>query len=86
MDVGNVARELFVLQNNFTWVKSIHVDDKTSGHFKPINSERYANTTWEHLFPILPKDGNVKCDKLGAGVSYEWDCNTDNSGSCVVDL
>ena len=29
MDVGNVARELFVLQNNFTWVKSIHVDDKT---------------------------------------------------------
>ncbi len=79
MDVGNVARELFVLQNNFTWVKSIHVDDKTSGHFKPINSERYANTTWEHLFHFT-KDGNVKCDKLGAGVPYEWDCNTDNSG------
>lgn len=79
MDVAGVARDLFVLQNNFTWVKSIYVDGKTSGHFKPINSERYANTTWEHLFHFT-KDGNVKCDKLGAGVSYEWDCNTDNSG------
>lgn len=79
MDVGNVARDLFVLQNNFTWVKSIYVDGKTSGHFKPINSERFANPTWEHLFHFT-KDGKVKCDKLASGVPYEWDCNTDNSG------
>ena len=79
MDVGNVARDLFVLQNNFTWVKSIYVDGKTSGHFKPINSERFANPTWEHLFHFT-KDGKVKCDKLASGVTYEWDCNTDNSG------
>ena len=79
MDVGNVARDLFVLQNNFTWVKSIYVDGKTSGHFKPINSDRFANPTWEHLFHFT-KDGKVKCDKLASGVPYEWDCNTDNSG------
>lgn len=79
MDVGNVARDLFVLQNNFTWVKSIYVDGKTSGHFKPINSDRFANPTWEHLFHFT-KDGKIKCDKLAAGVPYEWDCNTDNSG------
>ena len=79
MDVGNVARDLFVLQNNFTWVKSIYVDGKTSGHFKPINSERFANPTWEHLFHFT-KDGKVKCHKLASGVTYEWDCNTDNSG------
>jgi site-specific DNA-methyltransferase (adenine-specific) len=79
MDVGNVARDLFVLQNNFTWIKSIYVDGKTSGHFKPINSERFANPTWEHLFHFT-KDGKVKCDKLASGVPYEWVCNTDNSG------
>jgi site-specific DNA-methyltransferase (adenine-specific) len=79
IDVGNVARNLFVLQNNFTWVKSIYVDGKTSGHFKPINSDRFANPTWEHLFHFTKK-GDVKCDKLAAGVPYEWDCNTDNSG------
>jgi site-specific DNA-methyltransferase (adenine-specific) len=79
MDVANVARKLFVLQNNFTWVKSIHVNNKTSGHFKPINSDRFANPTWEHLFHFT-KTGNVKCDKLAAGVPYEWNCNIDNSG------
>lgn len=79
MDVANVARDLFVLQNNFTWVKSIYVDGKTSGHFKPINSERFANPTWEHLFHFT-KTGNVKCDKLRAGVPYEWDCNLDREG------
>jgi len=79
MDVGNVARKHFVLQNNFTWVKSIYVDGKTSGHFKPINSKRFSNPTWEHLFHFT-KDGAVECDKLAIGVPYEWDCNIDNSG------
>lgn len=74
MDVANVARDLFVLQNNFTWVKSIYVDGKTSGHFKPINSDRFANPTWEHLFHFT-KTGSITCDKLAAGVPYEWDCN-----------
>lgn len=79
MDVGNVARDNFVLQNNFIWVKSIAIGDVTSGHFKPINSNRFSNPTWEHLFHFT-KAGNVECDKLGVGVPYMWDCNVDNSG------
>ena len=77
MDVAMEARKLFVLQNNFTWVKSIYVDGKTSGHFKPINSDRFANPTWEHLFHFT-KDGKVKCDKLAIGVPYEFECNIEN--------
>lgn len=79
MDVAQVAREYFVLQNNFTWVKSITIDDVTTGHFKPINSNRFANPTWEHLFHFT-KTGAVPCDKLAIGVPYMWDCNIDNTG------
>jgi len=79
MDVAQVARRHFVLQNNFTWVKSITIDDVTKGHFKPINSERFANATWEHLFHFT-KTGAVPCDKLAVGVPYMWDCNIDNTG------
>ena len=79
MDAAQVAREHFVLQNNFTWVKSITIDDVTTGHFKPINSNRFANPTWEHLFHFT-KTGSVPCDKLAVGVPYMWDCNIDNTG------
>jgi site-specific DNA-methyltransferase (adenine-specific) len=79
MDVAQVARNHFVLQNNFNWVKSITIDDVTTGHFKPINSNRFANPTWEHLFHFT-KTGNIPCDKLSIGVPYMWDCNIDNSG------
>lgn len=79
MDVAQVARKSFVLQNNFVWVKSIAVGDVTSGHFKPINSSRFANPTWEHLFHFT-KSGKVECNKLAVGVPYMWDCNIDNTG------
>ena len=79
MDVAQVARNHFVLQNNFVWVKSIAINDVTTGHFKPINSDRFANPTWEHLFHFT-KTGAVKCDKLAVGVPYMWDCNIDNTG------
>jgi len=71
MDVAQVARNNFVLQNHVNWVKSIHVNDKTSGHFKPINSQRYMCPTWEHLFHFT-KDGNVNIDRLSVGVEYEY--------------
>ena len=71
MDVAQVARNNFVLQNHINWVKSIHVNDKTSGHFKPINSQRYMCPTWEHLFHFT-KDGNVNIDRLAVGVKYEY--------------
>jgi site-specific DNA-methyltransferase (adenine-specific) len=77
MDVAQVARKHFVLQNNFVWIKSIAIDDITRGHFKPINSDRFSNPTWEHLFHFT-KTGSVKCDKLSVGVPYMHDSNLDN--------
>lgn len=78
MDVAQIARKHFVLQNNFVWVKSISIDDVTKGHFKPINSDKYSNPTWEHLFHFTKK-GDVKCDKLSIGVPYMHESNLDNT-------
>jgi len=78
MDVAQIVRKHFILQNNFIWVKSISIDNVTKGHFKPINSDRYSNPTWEHLFHFT-KSGNVKCDKISIGVPYMYDCNIDQT-------
>ena len=71
MDVANVARDMFVLQNSFMWVKSIYVNGKTSGHFKPITSNRFVSPTWEHLFHFT-KTGDIPMDRLAVGVPYEY--------------
>lgn len=71
MDVAQSVRDIFVLQNNIAWVKSIHVNDKTTGHFKPINSKRYTCPTWEYLFHFT-KTGEVEIDRLSIGVKYEY--------------
>ena len=69
-DVLNVARKVFTLQNNIIWVKSISIDDDRSyDHYKPINSNRFANPTWENLYHFT-KRGDVPCDKLAIGVPY----------------
>jgi site-specific DNA-methyltransferase (adenine-specific) len=78
MDVANVARKHMILQNNFTWVKSIAIDDVQLGHYKPINSQRFANPTWEHLFHFT-KTGNVPCQKTAIGVPYADKGNLDKS-------
>ena len=71
MEVGLALRNDWILQNHINWVKSIHVNDKTSGHFKPINSKRFMCPTWEHLFHFT-KDGKVNVDRLAVGVKYEY--------------
>jgi site-specific DNA-methyltransferase (adenine-specific) len=43
MDVAQVARARFVLQNRIAWVKSVAIGERTHGHFKPINSARFLN-------------------------------------------
>ncbi len=67
-------RELFVLQNTIHWIKSITVEDRTGeersvGHFKPINSKRFLNDCHEFVFHFT-KTGNVPVDRLAVGVSY----------------
>jgi site-specific DNA-methyltransferase (adenine-specific) len=66
MDVAQVFRQEFVLQNNFTWVKHILLNDQSYGIYKPISSDRYASATTESIFHFT-KEGNVKVDRLAIG-------------------
>lgn len=68
-DVANIARNLFVLQNDITWVKNISIDDMSVGHFKPINSKRFLNQTNEKIWHFT-KNNDVCIDRLGIGVPY----------------
>lgn len=74
-------REIFNLQNNITWVKSIAIpngdigksngikEDISVGHYKPVNSARYLSGCAEFIFH-LTKNGDVKSDKMALGVPY----------------
>lgn len=66
MDVAQVFRQVFVLQNNFTWVKHIAVNDQGYGQYKPISSDRFSSATTESVFHFT-KDGTVKVDRLSIG-------------------
>jgi site-specific DNA-methyltransferase (adenine-specific) len=59
----------FVLQNHIIWVKSIAIGETTHGHFKPINSQRYLNNTWESIFHFT-KSGRTTIDRCGIGVPF----------------
>ena len=66
IDVAQVFRKLFVLQNNITWVKHIAVNDQGYGQYKPIASERFSSATTESIFHFT-KNGDVKIDRLSIG-------------------
>ncbi len=82
MDVAQVARKQFALQNTLHWVKSIAIDaeaagkaaglDKTLavGHYKPINSDRFVNDCHEYVFHFSP-DGRTPLDRRALGVPYQ---------------
>lgn len=69
LEIALKLRNLFALQNQFIWVKSVAIDDRTYGHFKPINSKRFTNHTFEYIFHFT-KTGNVPIDKNSIGVPY----------------
>jgi len=66
MDVAQVFRGEFVLQNNFTWIKHILLGEKSHGLYKPITSDRYVSPTTESIFHFT-KTGKVKIDRLAIG-------------------
>ena len=66
MDVAMVFRKHFVLQNQFTWVKHIAVNDTGHGQYKPITSKRYVSVTNEHIFHFTLK-GDVEINRLAIG-------------------
>lgn len=63
-------RDLFVLQNTIHWIKSIAIDNRTFGHFKPISSKRFLNDCHEYVFHFT-KTGRVEIDRLALGVPYQ---------------
>lgn len=73
-DVAQVVRKCFVLQNRIVWAKSISIDDKSFGHFKPINSARFLNHLHEDIYHFTIA-GKTKLDKLAIGVPYEHKSN-----------
>jgi site-specific DNA-methyltransferase (adenine-specific) len=77
MEVALKLKDLLVMQNKITWVKSISIgegEEDTYGHFKPINSERYINVTNEDIYHFTKKD-NTKINREAVGVPYKYKCN-----------
>jgi site-specific DNA-methyltransferase (adenine-specific) len=70
LDVANLFRDSFVLQNNFTWVKSISIGEDSVGHFKPISGSRFLNNNHESIFHFT-KSGSVQLDRLEIGVPFK---------------
>ena len=66
MDVAQIFRKEFVLQNNFTWVKHILVNNVSTGIYKPIAGNRFASATTESIFHFT-KTGAVPVDRLAIG-------------------
>ncbi len=65
----------FHLQNTFHWIKSISIETKdgeliSTGHFKPINSQRYVSDCHEYVFHFT-KSGNTPLQRLNIGVPYK---------------
>jgi site-specific DNA-methyltransferase (adenine-specific) len=79
LEVAQVARRYFKLQNTIHWVKSIALDreaaaglddDVAVGHYKPINSERFVNDCHEYIFHFSP-GGRTPLDRRAVGVPYQ---------------
>lgn len=81
--LGAIAKE-FIIQNEIIWAKSVTVAGKTTGHFKPINSDRFTNNTHEYIFHIVRAP--VKIDKVAVGVPYEDKSNIGRFASTTKDL
>jgi site-specific DNA-methyltransferase (adenine-specific) len=86
------------LQNIIHWIKSVSFDPEdigrnnvfrnngnvSLGHFKPITSDRYLSDLQEYIFHFT-KTGNVKLDKLQAGVTYQDKTNIGRWKSATQD-
>jgi site-specific DNA-methyltransferase (adenine-specific) len=88
LEVAQVARGHFLLQNTIHWVKSIAIDhdavgsgvglgrDVAVGHYKPINSDRFVNDCHEFIFHFTP-GGRTRLDRRAIGVRYQDPSNVE---------
>lgn len=83
-DVAQQFRRDWVLQNRFVWVKSISIENKTTGNFKPINSPRYVSLTNEDVYHFT-HDGTVAIVRKAIGVPFMHKGNMERFGH-VEDL
>jgi site-specific DNA-methyltransferase (adenine-specific) len=86
LDVAQAARAHLRLQNIIHWVKSIAIDQESTGaaagltrdlavgHYKPINSDRFLNDCHEFVFHFTP-EGDTRLDRLALGVPYQDQSN-----------
>lgn len=86
LEVAQVARHYFKLQNTIHWVKSIAIDresagqgagldrDMAVGHYKPINSDRFVNDCHEFIFHFTP-GGRTRLNRRAVGVPYQDQSN-----------
>jgi site-specific DNA-methyltransferase (adenine-specific) len=82
IDIAQLARPYFELQNTLHWIKSIAIDkevagiaaglerDLAVGHYKPINSSRFVNDCHEFIFHFT-HHGRTPLDRRAIGVPYQ---------------
>jgi site-specific DNA-methyltransferase (adenine-specific) len=74
IDVAEVFRKHFTLQNTIHWIKSIAIvkngEDIAVGHYKPINSERFHHDCHEYIWHFT-HNGDVQLNKTDIGVPYQ---------------
>lgn len=78
IDIANIMRKYFVLQNKVIWTKSISIKKSdiikkisssnipeivSIGHYQPVKSQKYLNNCFEEIFHFT-HSGNVELNKL----------------------
>jgi len=81
-EVSSSFRNDFILQNNIIWAKSISIIEQSFGHFKPINSPRFLNNNYEHIFHFT-KTGTNTIDRLAIGVPFKDKTNISRWGHTI---
>ena len=86
IDVANIMRRYFALQNTIIWNKSISIEKSdilkksdyvdipeivSIGHYQPVNSQKYLNNNYEEIYHFS-KLGNVKLDKIADGFAVPF--------------
>lgn len=96
LDIAQMLRKHFTLQNVIHWVKSIAISRKdvgkypnilgdiAVGHYKPIGGQRFLHNSHEYIFHFT-KTGKVKLDRLAIGVPYQDKSNIGRWRSAVQD-
>lgn len=82
LDVAQILRKHFALQNVIHWVKSIAIskedagryptiiDDIAVGHYKPILGKKFLNDCHEYILHFT-KNGDIEIDRFAIGVPYQ---------------